>query len=174
MASGDRDAEHVWLATATAAVIVGFTAPWMRHLAETQRAPATRVGRRWWWRRDLIEAFGAARGVSSVKVLRTASRKRGPTSRSLSCSCLECGAQSSRSAAITTSPVPSQGLLAHRLGEDDAWGHESGDLAFNLRSRFKSCPRYKSERPSPPDCQGLSHVRDHSPRPWNIVQAGWP
>lgn len=61
--AGPPDDEHVWLDTATAAVVVGFTVPWMRHLAENQRAPATKVGRHWWWRRDLIEAYAAARVI---------------------------------------------------------------------------------------------------------------
>ena len=62
-AMGPPDDEHVWLDTAAAAVVVGVTVPWMRRLADTQRAPATKVGQRWWWSGDLIEAYGAARAV---------------------------------------------------------------------------------------------------------------
>ena len=61
--AGPPDDEHVWLDTATAAVVVGFTVPWMRRLAEMERAPATKVGTRGWWRRDLVEAYGAARAA---------------------------------------------------------------------------------------------------------------
>ena len=64
--TGPPDDEHVWLDTATAAVVVGFTVPWMRRLAEMERAPATKVGQRWWWRRDLIEASAAARALQQT------------------------------------------------------------------------------------------------------------
>ena len=66
--TGPPNDEHVWLDTATAAVVVGFTVPWMRRLAEMERAPATKVGQRWWWRRDLIETYGAARAVNKATV----------------------------------------------------------------------------------------------------------
>lgn len=62
--AGPPDDEHVWLDTAAAAVLVGYTVPWMRHLAEVGRAPATRAGRHWWWRRDLTEAYAAARAAT--------------------------------------------------------------------------------------------------------------
>ncbi len=68
--AGPPNDEHVWLDTTTAAIIVGFTAPWMRHLAETQRAPATTVAARWWWRRDLIESYAAARAAGQDGALR--------------------------------------------------------------------------------------------------------
>jgi hypothetical protein len=64
------DDGHVWLDTTTAALVVGVTENWLRHLASTSKAPATRRGRRWWWRRDLVESFAAARVVQESAVPR--------------------------------------------------------------------------------------------------------
>ncbi len=66
--SGPPDDGDVWLNTATAAIITGLTVPWMRRLAEAQRAPATKVGQRWWWRRDHVEIYAAARVVPRTRL----------------------------------------------------------------------------------------------------------
>lgn len=58
------DDVHVWLDTPTAALVVGVTQNWLRHLARNGRAPVTRNGRRLWWRRDLLEAFAGARSAA--------------------------------------------------------------------------------------------------------------
>lgn len=59
--SGPPEDGNVWLDTATAAKIVGVTENWLSAMAASSRAPVTRRGWRLWWRRDLVEAFAAAR-----------------------------------------------------------------------------------------------------------------
>lgn len=59
--SDPPDDGHVWLDTATAALVAGVSENWLRTLAASSKAPATRCGRKLWWRRDLIESFAAAR-----------------------------------------------------------------------------------------------------------------
>ena len=58
---GPPDRDHVWLDTVAAAVVLGVSANRVRQLIEAERIPATRHGRRWWLRRDLVEQCQAAR-----------------------------------------------------------------------------------------------------------------
>lgn len=55
------DDEHVWLDAPTAALAVGVSVGGLRTMASNDRVPHARVGRRYWFRRDLLEAFIAAR-----------------------------------------------------------------------------------------------------------------
>lgn len=55
------DDGHVWVDAVTAAAITGFTARWINQLAARERLPAVRRGRAFWFRRDHVEQWAAAR-----------------------------------------------------------------------------------------------------------------
>jgi hypothetical protein len=57
----EPDDEHVWVDAATAALMVGVTPGGLRTMASADRVPHVRVGRRFWFRRDLLEQWMAAR-----------------------------------------------------------------------------------------------------------------
>ncbi|MDH2415271.1 helix-turn-helix domain-containing protein [Nocardioides sp. CER19] len=52
---------HVWLDATTTALVLGISRPRVGQLARAGRLPHTRVGRRLWFRRDLLEQTAAAR-----------------------------------------------------------------------------------------------------------------
>ena len=58
--------EHgeVWLDTATAALVLGFSPQYLGRLALAERIPGRRartIGRPWWFRRRDVEQYAAAR-----------------------------------------------------------------------------------------------------------------
>lgn len=61
------DDEHVWLSTGEAAALIGWTTVWIRIRARDERIPGTFKGRRWWFRREDIETFVAARAFRQVR-----------------------------------------------------------------------------------------------------------
>lgn len=61
--TGPPDTEHAWLATQTAALIIGVSPSWLVTLAAQDLAPHTRTGSRLWWRRDHVEVLAAARAA---------------------------------------------------------------------------------------------------------------
>lgn len=55
----------VWLNTNTAAALLGMSPTGVTLMARQDRIPATRHGRRWWFRRDHLEVLAAARARMS-------------------------------------------------------------------------------------------------------------
>lgn len=53
----------VWLDSATAALVIGVSAQYVGRLAASERIPATRRRRCWWFRRRDVEQFVAVRAL---------------------------------------------------------------------------------------------------------------
>lgn len=65
---GPRSLEGVWLGSGTTALMFGFSRERLHQLLRAGRIPATREGRRWWFRRDHVEQLVAARAFTELQV----------------------------------------------------------------------------------------------------------
>jgi hypothetical protein len=55
--------DQVWLDLPTVALMLGCSEQWVGRLANRERIPAVRRGRRWWFRRLDVEIYAAARAL---------------------------------------------------------------------------------------------------------------
>ncbi|MBA2953440.1 helix-turn-helix domain-containing protein [Nocardioides sp. MAH-18] len=62
--TGPPPTDDVWLDSPTTAALLGWTPTYVARLADHDRLPGIRHGRRWWFRRADVERYAAARAFA--------------------------------------------------------------------------------------------------------------